>query len=342
SGNVATLFPGMEVEEILAFRVTRNAAIQQDDDEIDDLLEHVEAELRMRRFARPVRLEIKPHDAPGVLAFLMEELELSSDDVYERPGLLDFTSLFLLGDLDRPELKDRPHTPVPPPALADEDVDIFAVMRDRDILLHHPYESFRFSVERFIARAARDPDVLAIKQTLYRTSRDSPFVASLVRAAEEGKQVACLVELRARFDEQKNVRFARTLEKAGVHVAYGVLGLKTHCKCSLVVRREEHGLRCYAHVGTGNYHPDTAQLYTDLGLLTCDPAITSDMVHVFNALTGHGRQSEYESFLVAPFTMRSRIYEQIDREIEHARAGRPARIIAKMNSMEDRRVAARL
>jgi polyphosphate kinase len=217
----------------------------------------------------------------------------------------------------------------------DTDADVFAAIRERDILLHHPYESFAGSVERFIAAASRDPDVLAIKQTLYRTSRDSPFVASLIRAAEAGKQVACLVEVRARFDEGRNVRFARMLEKAGVHVAYGVVGLKTHCKCSLVVRREGHGLRAYAHLGTGNYHPSTAQLYTDVGLLTCDDKITEDVISLFNFLTGRSLKREYNELLVAPFTMRDRFVALIDAEIAHARAGRPARILAKMNALED-------
>lgn len=224
--------------------------------------------------------------------------------------------------------------PVIPPRLRDDEQDIFAAIRDRDIFVHHPYESFKASVERFIAQAAKDPNVLAIKQTIYRTSRESPFVESLIRAAEDGKQVAVLVELRARFDESKNVTFARMLENHGVHVAYGLVGLKTHCKCSLVVRKEHDGLRCYAHVGTGNYHPGTL-LYTDCGLLTCDPVITDDVVNVFNHLTGRSFQHEYRTLLVAPHTMRRRFYELIDREAANARQGKPARILAKMNQLED-------
>jgi len=235
---------------------------------------------------------------------------------------------------------------VVPPRLTAEttptDADVFAVIRKQDVFLHHPYESFTASVERFIAAAARDPDVLAIKQTLYRTSRDSPFVASLIRAAEAGKQVACLVEVRARFDEGRNVRFARMLEKAGVHVAYGVVGLKTHCKCSLVVRREGHGLRAYAHLGTGNYHPSTAQLYTDVGLLTCDEKITEDVVSLFNFLTGRSLKREYNELVVAPFTMRDRFVALIDGEIAGAKAGKPARIVAKMNALEDTAITEKL
>jgi polyphosphate kinase len=220
--------------------------------------------------------------------------------------------------------------------------DIFAAIRDRDIIAHHPYESFDDSVRAFVSAASRDPDVLAIKQTIYRTSRDSPFVRSLVRAAEAGKQVACMVELRARFDENRNVSFARRLEHAGVHVAYGIVGLKTHAKCSLVVRREKGGLRAYAHVGTGNYHPHTAQLYTDLSLLTCDPRITGEVLELFNAMTGYSLKGDYEHLLVAPTTMRPRFERLIDTEIANARAGKPARIFAKLNSMEDRKITTRL
>ncbi|MDX9910716.1 MAG: polyphosphate kinase 1 [Phycisphaerales bacterium] len=341
--NLHELFPGMTIRETLLFRVTRNAAVERAEEEVEDLLEHVEAELRMRRFASPVRLEIREGGSGQALDFVMEELGLAADDVYERRGPLEYGDLFQLLDLAPPragseKLRFPTWRPAPPPALADEDASIFARIRERDILLHHPYESFEDSVERFIAQAARDPEVLAIKQTIYRTSPDSPFVASLVRAAESGKQVACLVELRARFDEQRNVHFARRLEEAGVHVAYGVMGLKTHCKCSLVVRREGQGLRSYAHLGTGNYHPRTAQLYTDLGLLTCDPAITGDVADLFNVLTGHSRHDTYRELVVAPHSMRDRFEALIREEIDAAKAGRPARIIAKMNAMEDQRI----
>lgn len=340
--NADELFPGMEIAEILPFRLTRSAAVEIEDDDVEDLLEHVEAELRMRRFASALRIQVAPDPSSRILSFLLDELDLQEEDVYVRPGPLAYADLFEIAEIDRPDLRDPPWRPVRPPALADPDADIFSRIRDRDILVHHPYESFSDSVERFIASAAKDPDVLAIKQTLYRTSKDSPFVGHLVHAAEEGKQVACLVELRARFDEEKNVTFARQLEAAGVHVAYGVVGLKTHCKCSVVVRRErvdgQWGIRTYCHLGTGNYHPKTAQLYTDLGLLTCDPAITSDASRLFNALTGHSAEQEYDRLIVAPAHMRDRFISMIEREIGHARRGRPARIMAKMNSLEDREI----
>ncbi|MFM9995147.1 MAG: polyphosphate kinase 1 [Phycisphaerales bacterium] len=340
--NLDDLFPGMQVHETIMFRVTRNAAVEIEEEESEDLLKSVENELRLRRFARAVRLEVQPRTSRAVLDFVVGALRLDASDVYERGGPLEYGDLLPITDAPRPELKDQRWTPVIPARLADDTADIFAEIRQRDILLHHPYESFNASVERFIAQAARDPDVLAIKQTIYRTSRDSPFVASLVRAAEDGKSVAVLVELRARFDEHKNVRFARQLEKAGVHVAYGVVGLKTHCKVSLVVRRESGGLRTYAHVGTGNYNPSTAQLYTDLGLLTCDRAITDDAINLFNFLTGRSLQREYRELLVAPFTMRESFTRLIEREIAHKRAGRPARIIAKMNALEDLKITEKL
>lgn len=340
--NLQDLFPGATINHVTAFRVTRNVSVRQDEEETDDLLRSVEQELRQRRFADAVRIEVQPDPSLEVVAFVLRELELQPHDVYERPGPIDYNAMWAIAELDRPDLKFPAWTPVLPARLASDDGDIFAAIREKDILLHHPYESFKSSVERFIAAAARDPDVVAIKQTLYRTSRDSPFVSSLIRAAEEGKQVACLVELRARFDEQKNVRFARQLEKAGVHVAYGVVGLKTHCKCSLVVRKEADGLRCYAHLGTGNYNPATALLYTDVSLLTCDPVITEDVVHLFNCLTGRSLHRGYRALLVAPFTMRERLAELIDREAENARQGKPARIWAKMNALEDRAIARRL
>jgi len=343
AGNLHVLFPGMRILEVLPFRVTRSAAVELDDeDEGDDLLEQVEEELRLRRFAEAVRLEV-PRDASGpVLEFLREQLGIGDEDVYPHRGPLDHTDLFAIADLDRPELRHPVWTPITPPRLARADTDIFATIRERDLLVHHPYESFNSSVERFVRAAASDPDVLAIKLTIYRTSPDSPFISSLIHAAEEGKQVACLVELRARFDEHRNVRFARQLESAGVHVAYGVVGLKTHCKCALVVRRESDGLRSYAHVGTGNYHPKTAQLYTDLGLLTTDPAITEDVGELFNTLTGHSRQRDYSELIVAPTNMRDRLDELIQAEIDNARAGRPARVAAKLNSLEDQRLTRRL
>ncbi len=349
--NLASLFPGVQIHDVLAFRVTRNAAVEMEEDASEDVLQSVENELRMRRFARAVRLEVAPSPSQPILQFVVQAMRLESDDVYEHAGPLEYGDLAAIADLDLADLKDPRWPPIIPARLAPEaietDADVFAAIRQRDILLHHPYESFNASVERFISAAARDPDVLAIKQTIYRTSPDSPFIASLVRAAEEGKQVAVLVELRARFDESKNVRFARMLEKAGVHVAYGVVGLKTHCKTSLVVRREadESGrtrLRSYAHLGTGNYNPSTAQLYTDLSLLTCDPALTDDVANLFNFLTGRSLKQDYRELLVAPFAMRNAFMRLIDREMENAAAGRPARIIAKMNSMEDMKITQKL
>lgn len=341
--NVADLFPGVRVREACVFRVTRSAGIQRDEIEGGSLLTSVEADLKQRRFARAVRLEVEPETSAEMTRILLDRLGLDAQDLYEHPSD-EYDSLFEIAELDRPELREKPWRPVTPPALAQvkNGPELFAAIRRQDVLLHHPYESFTDSVEKFIAAASSDPDVVTIRQTLYRTSPDSPFIESLIRAAESGKQVACLVELRARFDESRNVRFARQLEKAGVHVAYGVLGLKTHCKTSLVVRRESKGLRCYGHLGTGNYHPKTAQLYTDLGLLTCDPTITSDMVTLFNYLTGVAVPPRYEALLVAPFNMRSRFYEMIDREAANAKAGRPARIIAKINALEDRETTERL
>ncbi|HYF14506.1 MAG TPA: polyphosphate kinase 1 [Phycisphaerales bacterium] len=347
-GHLGTLFPGMTILDRVTFRVTRSAGIQKDDLDTANLLQSIEADLKARRFARVARLEIEEGADPAFVRWLLDKLNADPQDVYERPGGLDLLGLAEIADVDRPDLKHRPWKPVIPPRLAGVgsgergSANFFATLRKQDILLHHPYESFNASVERFIAAAANDPDVLTIKQTLYRTTPDSPFIENLVRAAEAGKQVACLVEIRARFDEDRNVRFARQLERAGVHVAYGVMGLKTHCKTSLVVRKERQGLRCYAHLGTGNYHPKTAQLYTDLGLLTCDEEITGDLVRLFNYLTGVGAHPGCETLLVAPFTMRPRLYQLMDREMEMAKKGRPARIWAKLNALEDREVTERL
>ena len=355
--NLDRLFPGMVVEEITPFRITRSAAVQGDEDDDEDLLQAVEDELRRRRFARPVRLETTADGSDGVLQFVTTQLSIDEHDIYRRRGPLEYKDLFELASLDRPDLKVPRWTPVIPPQLrhlggldaeggAPPGESIFDRVRESDVLVHHPYESFDHSVERFIEEAAADPDVLAIKQTIYRTTPDSPFVKSLVRAAESGKNVACLVELRARFDEQRNVSFARQLEHAGVHVAYGVTGLKTHCKCSLVVRRESAdgiaGIRAYAHLGTGNYHPRTAQLYTDVGVLTADPGITADVVRTFNLLTGNAAGQRYDKLLVAPETMRSGFVGLIEREIAHARAGRPAHVVAKMNQLEDPEIIEKL
>lgn len=352
--NLDDLFPGMQIKEVCHFRVIRNAEVEAEDDDADNLLELVEAQLKQRRFAQAVRLEISMNPSRRLLNHLIEELGISPAAVAQREGPLDYNDLMEIVELDRPDLKDPPWRPVIPRRLAARDRDIFSIIREGDLLLHHPYESFEASAQRFITEAARDPNVLAIKQTIYRTSRDSPFIHSLMRAAEHGKQVACLVELRARFDEQSNVRFAQMLEKAGVHVAYGVVGLKTHCKAALVVRREEDPesggtvLRAYAHLGTGNYHPRTASLYTDLSLFTCNPLITGDVVDLFNFLTGRSRKTEYRSLLVAPLTMKPGLMARIDREMEIARAYRGGRspvngrIVAKMNALEDRTVTEKL
>ncbi|MFO0859540.1 MAG: polyphosphate kinase 1 [Phycisphaerales bacterium] len=360
SHNLNDLFPGVKILEQAAFRVTRSAGVQRDDViemGTGSLMRSVEEDLKQRRFARAVRLELDSNASQELRQWLLDKLSLVPQDIYEHPTI-DFASLFEIAEVDRPDLKDRPYRPVIPVRFASAmkgatgatgsaaaesaAANFFACIRKQDVLVHHPYESFKHSVERFIAAAAGDPDVVAIKQTLYRTTPDSPFVENLIRAAESGKQVACLVELRARFDEGRNVRFARQLEKAGVHVAYGVAGLKTHCKTSLVVRHERTGLRCYAHLGTGNYHPKTAQLYTDVGLFTCDPEITGDLVTLFNYLTGISAPQNYAHLLVAPFTMRQRFNFLIDREMEYARRGQPCGITAKVNALEDREVAEKL
>jgi polyphosphate kinase len=337
--NLHELFPGMTVLEVMPFRVTRNAEVETDDEEPpESLAEMVEEELRLRRFERVVRLEYGPGGSSVQLQMLRRKLDLAEMDLYEMPAELDFTDLFAIAGVNRPELHDPPWTPLAPLELADEDSDIFAVIRAGDLLVHHPYESFEVSVERFIRRAAEDPKVLALKMTAYRVGADTPFLDVLIQAAEAGKQVACLVEVTARFDEQQNLNMAQALEKAGVHVVYGVVGLKTHCKVALVVRKDDDGVRCYAHIGTGNYHVKTARLYTDLGLFTCDPELTEDAVNLFHYLTGRSLKRTYSKLLVAPVNMRDRFLQMIEREIEHHRAGRPARIIAKMNQLEDRAI----
>lgn len=343
--NLPALFPGMTITEVLPFRVTRAAdgGTPSDGAETgtDDLLEYVETELKRRRFADVVRMEVGRGASGALVKQVVELFNIQPEDVDPSQGLLDFRSLFEIADLPRPELKAAAWTPVVPARLADRSVSMFETIRRGDVLVHHPYESFAASAERFIAEAAVDPNVVAIKQTIYRTSRDSPFLHHLVKAAESGKQVAVLVELRARFDEGRNVRLAQQLEKAGVHVAYGVVGLKTHCKAALVVRREEGSLRCYAHLGTGNYNPATAQVYTDLGLFTCDPDLTADVVDLFNLLTGRSGQKDYRQLMVAPTGMKAAFLRMIQRESELARehaAGRSpvgGRIVAKMNALED-------
>jgi polyphosphate kinase len=333
--NLEDLFPGMTILEVMPFRITRNVEVELDEeDESDSVAEMVEQELRQRRFEKAVRVEYTPPASAAQLQFISSKLNLSETDVYEMPAELDFTDLFPIAGLNRPELRDPPWVPTVPPEF-DEDIDLFAAIRASDILVHHPYESFDASVARFIRAAADDPQVLALKMTVYRAGADTPFLDALIRAAETGKQVACLVEVTARFDERHNLEVAHALEKVGVHVVYGVVGLKTHCKTTLVVRRDEDGIRSYAHIGTGNYHVKTARLYTDVGLFTCDPALTGDVMDLFHYLTGRSAKREYAKLLVAPTNMRPRFLELIAREIEHQRAGRPARIIAKMNQLQD-------
>lgn len=332
------LFPGMELIDATLFRILRNAEIELDEEEAS-LREAVTEALQQRRFEPVVRMDFAPDANPALRQGLMERFELRDEDVYELPGLLDYTGLFQIAGLDVPALRDPHWTPLPPPRLPSEDVDIFAAIQAGDLLLHHPYESFDLSVEDFISDAAIDPQTVAIKMTVYRVGDDTPFVRSLIRAAEAGKQVACVIELKARFDEARNLLWAEELQKVGAHVTYGVLGLKTHTKVALVVRKEGHDLRCYAHIGTGNYHVKTARLYTDVGLLTRDPVITADVVNLFHYLTGCSRTPRFQKLLVAPLNMRQRFLESIEREIEHHRAGQPARIVAKMNQVEDLEMA---
>jgi len=329
------LFPGMDIVDVHVFRVTRDADVEVEEDEADDLLAAIETVLQRRqRGATVVRLELDPTMGDEMRQQLMRELGVERSQVYVGDWLLSLGDLWFFASLDRPDLKDEPWAPVTPRSLQSSDgpVDVFAAIRRSDILVHHPYDSFSASVEAFVEQAARDPDVLAIKQTLYRTSSDSPIIHALVRAAQAGKQVVALVELKARFDELANITFAKTLETAGVHVVYGVVGLKTHAKTSLVVRREGNGIRRYAHIGTGNYNPATARLYEDLGLLTADPDLGADLTDLFNLLTGYSRQREYRKLLVAPVSMRPGLEALVRREMSFFDDGS---IVLKMNSLVD-------
>ena len=332
--NLSHLFPGMIVGHADLFRVTRNADLALEEDEADDLMVALELELRRRRFGQALRLEVHQGMAPEVRAMLVEQLEIDESKVYVSDAPLGLSDLWFLYGLDRPELKTESWTPTTPARLAgDEGVnDVFAAIRGGDILLHHPYESFSDSVEAFVSQAADDPDVVAIKQTLYRTSGDSPIVASLIRAAERGKQVAALVELKARFDEAANIGWAKALEDAGVHVVYGVVGLKTHSKTALVVRHEGSTTRRYVHIGTGNYNDKTARSYEDFGVLTCDDDITRDVGDLFNFLTGFARQGSYRKLIVSPLDTRRRIIEFIEREADKGSSGR---IDIKVNGLTD-------
>ena len=340
------LFPGMIIEDHYTFRVTRNQDIELEDEETEDLLVTLEQELLRRRFGPPVRLEIETGVDEKLVQQLGQELGIGEENIFHIQAPLNLTSLNKIADLDFPELKFEPFRSRTAKALSEVDTDdldmFFAAIRQGEILLHHPYESFTSSVVHFLENAAQDPQVLAIKQTLYRTSGDSPIIEALIEAAEAGKQVVAVVEIRARFDEQANVRWARKLEAAGVHVVYGLMGLKTHAKLSLVVRDESQGIRRYCHIGTGNYNPKTARLYEDLGILSADPELTEDLTRLFNQLSGFAPQSTYSRLLVAPRTLRSGLLEKIDREIEHARNGRPAGIQFKLNSILDESFVAKL
>ncbi|MED7929625.1 RNA degradosome polyphosphate kinase [Nonomuraea sp. LP-02] len=333
AAHLGQLFKGMEILQHHVFRVTRNEDLDVDEDVTENLMQALEKELLKRRFGPPVRLEVEETITPEVLAPLVEELELAPHEIYRLPGPLDLSGLHAIADLERGELSYRPF--VPAEAISAED-DIFTTLRERDVLLHHPYDSFATSVQRFIEMAAADPRVLAIKQTLYRTSGESPIVDALIDAAEAGKQVVVVVEIKARFDEHANISWARKLERAGCHVVYGVVGLKTHCKLALVVRQEPSGeLRRYCHIGTGNYNPKTARQYEDFGLLTADPLVGEDVTDLFIHLTGYSNHSAYRRLLVAPHSMRSGLVARIEREIAHQQAGRPARVRIKTNSLVD-------
>jgi polyphosphate kinase len=332
------LFSGMQVLEWHLFRVTRNAEVEVDEDRDEDLLQALERELAQRRFGPPVRLEVAASISDHVLDLLQRELEMNSEDVLRVPGLLDLSALWqVFGEVDRDDLKDRPFVPATHPQMADGEVprSVFNRLRECDIMVHHPYHSFSTSVQRFIEQAAADPNVLAIKQTLYRTSGDSPIVDALVDAAAAGKQVVVLVEVKARFDEVANIGWARTLERAGCHVVYGLVGLKTHCKTALVVRQEGNQIRRYCHIGTGNYHPKTARLYEDFGMLTADPEVGADVTDLFNVLTGYSRQTAFRRLLVAPHGVRKGLIERIDEQARIARGDGEGLVQFKVNSLVD-------
>jgi polyphosphate kinase len=344
AAHLPELFPGLDVVETHAFRVTRNEDLEFEEDDVDNLLKALERELARRRLGPPVRLEVESTMTDRVLALLRRELDMGESELYRLPGPLDLAALWPIADLDRPGLRFGPFVPSTHPRLQTtpdqpKGADIFALLREGDLLVHHPYDSFGTSVQAFVEQAAADPAVLAIKQTLYRTSGDSPIVDALVDAAEAGKQVLVVVEIKARFDEQANIRWAHALEHAGCHVVYGIVGLKTHAKLSLVVRQEQDGsLRRYAHIGTGNYNPKTARMYEDIGLLTADETTGGDVADLFNHLSGYTKQRDYDTLLVAPETLRPGVIAMIEREVEHARAGRACGITMKLNSLVDEEV----
>ena len=339
ASHLHTLFPGMEVLQTHNFRVTRNEDVEVEEDDAENLLQALERELMRRRFGPPVRLEVEESIDPHVLELLVSELGVSELEVFRLPGPLDLTGLWTVYGLDRDDLKQGRFVPKTSTQLSEVESssapDILAMVRERDVLLHHPYDSFSTSVQLFLEQAARDPNVLAIKQTLYRTSGDSPIVDALIDAAQAGKQVLALVEIKARFDEQNNIEWARKLEEAGVHVVYGLVGLKTHSKLSMVVRDDGDQLRRYCHIGTGNYHPKTARLYEDFGLLTSDPSVGEDVSNLFNVLSGYSMNTKYERLLVAPHSVRTGLVDRIEREIDNHRAGLPSRVQFKCNSIVD-------
>ena len=335
-GNLEKLYAGMELGPVTVFRVTRDAEVELDSDsDGEPFPELVEEQVRQRRYEPVVRVEFGPEADTAIRTMLCDHFQLLPLDLYDIAAEIDYTSLFEIASLEIPELRDHSWVPILPPAFTDADPDVFALIRERDVLVHHPYDSFDDTVEHFVKAAADDPQTVAIKMTAYRIGDDTPFVRALVRAAESGKQVACVIEITARFDEKRNLHWAAELEKVGAHVTYGVRGLKTHAKTILVVRKESGGLRTYVHIGTGNYHVRTARLYADVGLFTCNPEITRDAGRLFHYLTGCSEPPAYESLLVAPVTMRARFLEMVRREVENRQCGRPARIVAKMNQLED-------
>jgi len=342
ANHLGDLFPGMEVLDHHAFRLTRNEDVEIEEDESENLIQALEAELLRRRFGPPIRLEITDDMDEVTLDLLIRELDITDQEVYRLPGPLDLRGLFDLGRINRPDLRYPPHLPTTAvafqPGDSNERTDIFQAIRKSDVLVHHPYESFATSVQAFLEQAARDPHVLAIKQTLYRTSGDSPVVQALIDAAEAGKQVLALVEVKARFDEANNIVWARKLEKAGVHVVYGLVGLKTHCKLALVIREEEGVLRHYSHIGTGNYNPKTSRIYEDFGLFTADPQVGKDLTRLFNELSGYAIEKKFKHLLVAPRHLRKGLLRHIDAERRNAEAGKPARIRIKVNSMVDEEI----
>lgn len=337
AAHLPQLFEGMRVVEHHAFRVTRNADLEVDEDETDDLVQSLENELLRRRFGPLVRLEVEQSISDEVLSILSQQLGAEDEEVYRVPGPLNLAGLAQIADTDRPDLRYPPMVPVEPRALTSG--DLFATIREREVLVHHPYESFATTTERFLALASTDPKVVAIKQTLYRTSGDSPIVESLIEAAREGKEVVVLVEVKARFDEQNNIQWARKLEEAGCHVVYGVVGLKTHCKLSMVIRQDDDGLlRRYCHVGTGNYNPSTARIYEDFGLFSAASEVGEDVSDLFNSLTGFSRKKHYRRLLVAPAALRQGLLRQIETEVENRLKGEPAHIRIKVNSLVDEEI----